>query len=153
MRNELELISTIEKYLNNELSAEEKAAFEKDLSVDPQLQEAVALQQDLMKGIENLSLKQNIQLAKKRYYHNRNITRWGLSSLVVIVAVIVALLIYSGKNNSHSKTKEPEFNEQHQNEWADADKRITPQQFLITTGRDTIVETSGGMVIQVPANG
>ncbi len=156
MRNELEQISTIEKYLNNELSADEKAAFEKDLSADPQLQEAVAIQQDIMKGIENLSLKQKIQVAKKRYSRNRNITKWGVTSLVVIAAII-AILIYSGKNKSHTIPNEssalPEFNEQHQKDWADADKKINPQKFLITTGRDTIVETSSGMVIQVPADG
>jgi hypothetical protein len=157
MRNELEQISIIEKYLNNELSAEETAAFEQNLSADPQLQEALTLQQEIMKGIGNLSMKQKIQLAKKRYYRNRNITRWGLGSLVIIVATVVAILIYAGKSNSHSipngSAVLPEFNEQHQKEWADADKRIAPQKFLITTGRDTIVETSNGMVIQVPANG
>ncbi|OQP54433.1 hypothetical protein [Niastella populi] len=156
MRNELEQISIIEKYLNNELSAEEKAAFEKNLQADPQLQEALTLQQEIMKGIDNLSMKQKIHWAKKRYYRNRNITRWGLTSLIVI-AVVTAIIIYSGKNKSQSSIKElpalPAFNEQHRNEWADADKKIPPQKFLITMGRDTIVETKAGMIIQVPANG
>src|ERR1044072_9462614 len=109
MRNELELISTIEKYLNNELSAEEKTAFEKDLSANPQLKEAVALQQEIMQGITNLSLKQNIQLASKKYYRIRNFTRWGLASLIVIT-VVVAILVYSGrKSNTDVSLVLPEY--------------------------------------------
>ena len=153
MRNELELIVTIEKYLNNGLSAEEKTAFEKDLSADPQLQEAVALQREIMQGITNLSLKQNIQLAKKKYYRIRNFTKWGLASLVVI-AVVVAILVYSGKKSNNSLSFAlPEYNELHQKQWADADKRLAPQKFLINASRDTIVETKSGMVVQIPANG
>ncbi len=130
MRNELELISTIEKYLNNELSAEDKAAFERNMSADPQLQEAVALQKEIMKGIENLSLKQNIQQAKNRYYRNRNLTKWGLPGGIVIVTIIT-ILIYSAINNSHSKTGNsfplPEFNELNEKVWADADSKVAPQ--------------------------
>ncbi|HEY8898770.1 MAG TPA: hypothetical protein VIM79_28270 [Niastella sp.] len=153
MRNELELISTIEKYLNNGLSAEEKTAFEKELSADPQLQEAVALQREVMQGITNLSLKQNIQLARKKYYRIRNFTKWGLASLIV-TAVVVVLLVYLGRKSNNSLSLGlPEYNELHQKQWADADKRLAPQKFLINTDRDTIVETKSGMVVQIPANG
>ena len=153
MRNELELILTIEKYLNNGLSAEEKTAFEKDLSADPQLQEAVALQREIMQGIGNLSLKQNIQLARKKYYRIRRFTKWGLASLIVI-AVVVGIFVYSGRKSNHSLSFPlPEYNELHQKQWADADKRLAPQKFLINNDHDTIIETQSGMVVQIPANG
>lgn len=153
MRNELELISIIEKYLNNELSAEERTMFEKELSADPQLQEAVALQREIMQGIANLSLKQNIQLARKKYHRIRNFTKWGLASLIVI-AVVVAIIVYSGRKSNNSLSFElPEYNELHEKQWADADKRLAPQKFLINIDHDTIIETQSGMVVQIPANG
>ncbi|MBO9203717.1 MULTISPECIES: hypothetical protein [Niastella] len=153
MRNELELIATIEKYLNNEMSAEEKAAFEKNMAADPHLQEAVALQQEVMQGINNLHLKQKIQLARKRYYRHRNLTRWGLTGLVIIITIISILYYLRHHHTYKEKHAVVELNEQGQQQWADADKRLIPQVFVINAGNDTIVETKGGLVIQVPANG
>ena len=116
MRNELELISTIEKYLNNELSAEEKTEFEKKMSVDQQLQETVALQQEIMGGIENLVLKEKIEKARKKFYRIRNFTKWGLTGLAVVVTII-SILFYFGKINNHKKefnaSTFPEYNELH----------------------------------------
>src|ERR1044072_4298628 len=105
MRNELEQISTIEKYLNNELSAEDRLAFEANVLADEQLQESVALQREIMQGITNLSLKQKIQRAQKKYYRMRNFTRWGLVA-IIIVAAVVAFLLYSGRKSDHPKANE-----------------------------------------------
>src|SRR5689334_14866847 len=91
MRNELELLATIEKYLNNELSVDERAAFEKQLAVDLQLQEAVALQQQILKGIERAAYKQQIQLARKKFYLRKNFIKWGFGG-VIISAAIIALV-------------------------------------------------------------
>lgn len=150
MRNELEQISTIEKYLNNELSAEDRLAFETNMSSDVQLQESVALQREIMQGITNLSLKQKIQRAQKKYYRIRNFTKWGLVAIIIIAAV-VALLLSQGRNSDQPKTNESSA--LHQQQAENTDTRISPQKFLINTGTDTIVETRSGMVIQVPANG
>ena len=147
MRNELELLATIEKYLNNEMTADEKAAFEKELSADPQLQEAVTLQQEVMKGIDNHHIKQQIKLARKRFYRNRNFTRWGLTGLVIIIT-IVSILYYLKQQHHHTYK-----GKQITDVLADADKRLPSQVFLIHAGSDTIVETNGGLVIQIPANG
>lgn len=156
MRNELELLATIEKYLTNELSAEEKAAFEKQLSADPQLQESVALQQEIMRGMERVTYKRQIQTARKFFYLRRSFIKWGFTG-VVITATIIALLLYYSKNNHREKVQElstlPDYNELHQNVWADADKRLGSQAFSIETSRDTLVETENGITVMIPANG
>ncbi|AEV97191.1 hypothetical protein A4D02_17510 [Niastella koreensis] len=146
MRNELELLATIEKYLNNEMTAGEKAAFERELSADAQLQEAVTLQQEVMKGIDNLIVKQQIKQARKRFYRNRNFTRWGLTGLVVVIAIVS--ILYYRKQHHHT------YNENQVTAVsAGGDEKLPSQAFLVHAGSDTIVETKGGLVIQVPANG
>lgn len=67
MRNELEHIEIIEKYLRNELSFEEKKVFEEKLKTDVKLQKEVATQRDIITGIERLGIKQTIQVAHKKY--------------------------------------------------------------------------------------
>lgn len=155
MRNELELIATIESYLNKQLSAEEIAAFEKRLSEDQQLQEEVILQREIMEGIEQLILKQQILQVRKKIHRVRNFTKWGLTGLSILV-LIISLLYYNSKISKHRKTYNgtslPEYNELHEEKWADADKNIAAQLFWVEASRDTVVETKGGIVLLVPAN-
>lgn len=156
MRNELELLAVIEKYLNKELSAEEKAAFEKQMAADPQLQESVMLQQQIVKGIERAAYKQHIQTARTKFRFKRNFIKWGVTG-VVVATFIIALFYYFGKTSPAEKAQGtsflPEYNELHQNIWADADKRLTSLVFSIESSHDTLIETKNGIILQIPANG
>jgi hypothetical protein len=93
MRNELEIIETIERYLQNQLSPTERTAFEQQLAQSPQLQEQLALQQEIMKGIDRASLRQKVKQAGSRYKLRRNIGRWGSAGLIITLT-IVALVYY-----------------------------------------------------------
>ena len=65
MRPELKLIEKIEDFLKGRLSAEEMAAFRKQIAADPELREKVRLQEDVMKGLERASLTQKVKYAGK----------------------------------------------------------------------------------------
>ena len=54
MRNELENIEIIEKYLRDELSASDKKAFEEKLKTDTNLQKEVELQREVVEGIKRI---------------------------------------------------------------------------------------------------
>jgi len=156
MRNELELMEKIERYLRHQLSAEEKAAFEQQMANDPALQEDVKLQQEVMKGIERASLQQHIQQAKIQFRRGRNFTRWGSAGLGV--AILVTAIWYYTHQKDQAATpytgKElPAYNETGGQQWASADSNIMAQVFAINAAQDTVIETKGGMVIAVPANG
>lgn len=156
MRKELELMDTIEKYINGSLSEADKVAFEKKLAASPELQKELEVQQQLMKGIERTGLKQSIKKASKKYTLNRNLRNWGLSGLTVAIITAGALLIYNSvtKNNVNENAPNilPELNEQGTKLWSDADKYLPLQSFELNAEKDTVVETTDGIVIAIPAN-
>ena len=61
MRTELELIQKIEAWLDGSMPAEDRRLFEEDMLRDTHLLEEVALQQEVMNGIESAALRQKIQ--------------------------------------------------------------------------------------------
>jgi hypothetical protein len=149
MRNELEHIATIEKYLRNELSAEEKKAFEEKLKTDVTLQKEVATQRDIITGIERLGIKQAIQVAHKKYKLGKAGFNLGLGA-IVLVAVTSVFLWYNSTSTISDENILPELNELGEKQWADADKLIPSQQFTINTAIDTVIETQGGIVMYIP---
>lgn len=156
MRNELELMEKIEQYLNDQLSPDEKTAFEQQMAADPTLREDVLLQQELMKGIERAHLTQQIQQAKTRFKQIRNFTKWGLTGLGIAI-ILGVVYYYVHKNNNAQQVYEgkalPAYNEAGEKQWADADSNITAQVFSLQAGRDTVIETKAGITVSIPANG
>lgn len=162
MRKELEQMEQIERYLSGQLSAAERLAFEQRIANDPELQEEVRLQQEVMNGIERAALKQQTQQAAKRFHRGRGFTRWGLSGLCAVI-ILAAILYAAGKIGTHSSGPAtmqqaeqaqtlPGHNEQGGTDWADADRRLRPQTFVLNAASDTVIETKGGMVLAIPAN-
>ena len=154
MRPELEIIERIEQYLKGELSPAEKAAFEKQIEADPLLKEEVNAQQDIMRGIERADLKERILKARKSFHSGKSFTKWGLGGLSLVV-IVAAILFYKSQSNHrpYENNTLPEFNEQGEKQWADADKHIPAQTFIIDATTDTVIETKGGIVMAIPANG
>ncbi|MDP4263215.1 MAG: hypothetical protein Q8941_11865 [Bacteroidota bacterium] len=154
MRPELELMEKIEQYLKGEMTDPGKASFESQIANDPALAEQVKLQADIMRGIERNILKQKIQIAGKRFRWGVNARKWGLGGLSV--AVILSVVFFYDKNASHHYAYEgkslPEYNEQGEKKWADADRNIPAQIFLLNASKDTVIETKGGIVMAVPAH-
>ncbi len=155
MRIELELIEKIERYLKDQLSEAEKKAFEEQVAKDPVLQEEVALQREIIKGIERAALRQRVQKAGIRYKQGRNFLKWGSASLGIIL-ITLAVLYYregSAHRSSYADTGLPENNESGGKNWADADRNLEAQVFILDASSDTVIETKGGMILSVPANG
>lgn len=149
MRNELNIIEHIEKYLRGELSVEEKKAFEEKLKTDVNLKKEVELQKEIIKGIERLGVKQSIQKSYKKYKVDKSGFNLGLGT-IIIVAVASAFLWYSDSNKAKADEL-PQFNENGEEVWADADKYLESQKFTINTSKDTVIETDGGIVMYLPA--
>ena len=78
----------IGRYLQNEMSAEEKKAFEKHLSSDKNLQQELAIQKQIIAAVEKAGLKNTFAKAIRRKFIGRQLVRWG------IVAVIIAGLVF-----------------------------------------------------------
>ncbi|HEY6899520.1 MAG TPA: hypothetical protein VI233_02710, partial [Puia sp.] len=170
MRTELETIARIEQYIKGEMSAEEKAAFENEISADAQLKEKVLLQQEIMKGIERASLRGKVLRASVRYRRGRNFRNWGGMGLgtVVLVMLLVVLLKKSVQPVFHTMQQQPSATavvdtfpgalnsgsvDSSTRRPVSRDRSLSPQVFLIDGARDTVVETKGGMVLSIPAGG
>ena len=91
MRNELERIENIQRFLAGELSAEERAIFDRELADNPGLQEELRLQQALLRGIQRITWKEKIGRARKRYWRQQRFFKGGAAGfgLVIVAGVIV----------------------------------------------------------------
>lgn len=117
MRNELEQIEIIEKYLRGELSEEDKKAFEEKLKTDVKLQKEVAIQRDIITGIERLGTKQAIQKAQRRYDNRRSGFFFGLIFTIVVTVFIAVNYLNNEpkqKLNEISLTEEQTLIEQNE---------------------------------------
>jgi len=158
MRNELENIEMIERYLLNEMTAEERNSFEIKMNGDATLREAVKVQRELMKGMNRIGLKKSIAKAKMKYNWFKNGTSFGLGA-VIVTGLTVGVMWVAGSfsetistQNTETNNSLPQLNENGDTTWADADKYLPVQKFSINTTTDTVIETSGGIVMVIPAN-
>jgi hypothetical protein len=156
MRPELELIEKIEDFLKGRLSAEEMAAFRKLMAADPELQEKVRLQQDVMKGLERASLTQKVKYAGRSFHYGKAFRKWGwggAATAVVVTSTVLLFNYWKGQNHSRYDGSLSLYNESGKKEFADADRKIASQVFSIDGSRDTVIETKGGITFSIPANG
>ena len=156
MRPELELIEKIEDFLKGRLSADEMAAFRKQIAADPELREKVQLQEDVMKGLERASLVQKVKLAGKGFHFGKAMKKWGwgLAATAVVVTSTVLLFNYwKGENHKRYEGSLSLYNESGKKEFADADRKIASQVFSIDGSKDTVIETKAGITFSIPANG
>ncbi|MFM9983787.1 MAG: hypothetical protein ACKVOK_01055, partial [Flavobacteriales bacterium] len=86
MRNELEQIARIEAYLLQSLSAQDRQAFELEMSSDAQLKIDVSHQQALIAGMERISIRNDIAKAHRHYL----IRRWtyGILAGILLIGLI-----------------------------------------------------------------
>jgi hypothetical protein len=127
----------IDRYLQNEMSADEKTAFEKQLAVDKNLQEELTIQQQIIKAAETAGLKNEFAMAIRKRIIIRRLIRWGL-----IIAIGIAAFLFYAFMFTHNK--EGEGNKE--------TKGFTvPEMFDINNATDTIIETKDGVVFAIPA--
>lgn len=88
MRTELETIAYIEKYILNTLTNTELKAFEERMATDSDFKSDVALQQQLIQGLERISLHQSIQNAHKTYQFQKLIKLIG----IIVIPILLAFL-------------------------------------------------------------
>lgn len=154
MRNELEWIQLIEKYLNNELNAEDKKAFEQKMNENADFKASVEKQRLLQEGIKNVGTKQAIQKAKKVYTFQKIMVKGIIITVIAAVATTAAVLGYNAYTNQttsdEKSTYESGVNEEGEAFFVDADALIAPQLFSVKGEEGQVIQTEQGMVVAVP---
>ncbi|MBL0036990.1 MAG: energy transducer TonB [Flavobacteriales bacterium] len=86
MRNELELMELVDRYLEGAMDATERAAFEQRLNTEPQLNAMLLDQRSLREGLERIALRPAVTKA----YQAHRFGKWkpwlGGASIVIIAA-------------------------------------------------------------------
>ncbi|RYY56617.1 MAG: hypothetical protein EOO09_05665 [Chitinophagaceae bacterium] len=150
MRDELELIRLIENYLSGTMTEEERNRFRQRMLDEPALDEEVALQEQIVAGLDRAVLRDAANVAGRRFRIRKQVLRGTV--LVLIIAVILAIEFYFFNRDAHGEINSlPEYNETGGREWVLADSVIRPEFFTIVTSRDTIIETKSGIVFSFAA--
>jgi hypothetical protein len=103
MRNELQQIERIEKYLSKELNPSELIAFEEELKNNISLQEKVNQQKILLKGIRKKAFKEVAQTSYKKFKLIKKMWMAGISAAAVALVAIAVVL----SNDKEEKKEEP----------------------------------------------
>lgn len=156
MRKELSTIEQIERYLLNEMDADERNKFEEELNHNPDLRIKTEEQKQVIEGLKRNYLKGQAKKAYRSYQLKNNFLKWGLISAIPLTALLL-FYAYSGneKNNNEitsSPYELPALNENGDSLWADPDKYLPYQFFTINNDQDTIIETEEGIVFAIPAH-
>lgn len=157
MRIELELIQKIEMYLMGTLSPNDKTNFESEMNQNSNLKQNVELQKSLMQGIERMALKSATQAAYQSYKLQSFLTKLVVI-VVIVVGVITATVLYWPKAESNNTSLiEPEILERLLLDETDslyclANEYLYQELFEISADRDTVIESSDGVVVFIPAN-
>ena len=128
----------ISRYLQNEMSAEERTAFEKQLATDKSLQQELAIQKQIIAAVERGGLKATFGKTIRRKYIGRQLVRWG-----IVAVIITGLVFYALKTNMFSHSE---------GEGIGAVINKDAESFIIDNSADTIIETDEGVVFGIPAN-
>jgi hypothetical protein len=135
MNNNSELI---DRYLQNEMNADERITFENQLAADKNLQEEFAIQQKIINAATTAGLRMEFRKAVKKRIFNQQMIRWGI--IVVIAATIfIFFAVQNGLFTNHKTLTE-------------INRIQAAEKFDINNTADTIIETKYGVVFAIPAN-
>lgn len=149
MRPELNEIQYIEFYLQGKLDSAQRLEFEKKMLSDPAFKEKVELQQQLMQGVENRALRNNIAKAYSKFKFKKNL-KWGIGGAMIVVIIATFLVILSGvegqsrdaESNSIIYDLSPEQL---------AGNSLESQYFEIDGSRDTVILSEDGILFAIEA--
>lgn len=142
MRNELEQMEQVDRYLDKAMDAQEQATFEARLASEKDLQELVDDQQALREGIARLHLRVVAGNAHTHYMIWK-LAPWLGIGLVVLIAT-VALFLSNGEHELEHRRSEPPPQETEM-------PAPVPEEAPATIEADSVVSPVSGTTVEVPA--
>jgi mono/diheme cytochrome c family protein len=139
----------IDKYLNNELSAEERRAFEEQLKTDPALKTEFDLQAQVIKGVQRMGLKKQVKTSFQKTKTTKTITKAAIA--IGITVAVLATGYFVKKQLTKENELKYELNEEGNRNWSEADKVLPSQIFRIDPTRDTVIESKEGILFAIKA--
>lgn len=139
----------IDRYLLNEMEAEERKAFEKELNSDAALRNELENQKTILQGIEKAGIRGEFVKAVKQHTVKKKLTNTGI--VIIVLAAIGSLILV---NKTTGKVEMSKVNSVTPHHYSDSGilPGIEQQEFAINNNKDTIIETNGGMVLAIAAH-
>jgi len=164
-------IELIDKYLSNEMTDAEKLSFENRLETNSELKKELDTQKQILQGIQSAGIRSEINKGLKKGSFKNKAGKWLMG---VVIGALAVTTVMVAKKSSQEKVEIPsiqttirkeqrlsvsnqeeilryELTEENNKNWAEADKQLSSQFFLLNGKRDTVVETKGGIVLAIPA--
>lgn len=137
MRTSLQNIELVEKYLSGELNAQEKFDFDNSLQNDTDLKQQLALQKDIMRTVQRMGMKKEIQKVA-RLNKLVKLSKWLAGGLIATAIIIASILLFS-KEEKKNNAPQQEKTETLENKNVDA--QTTPNSVIakaITTPKNVL---------------
>lgn len=128
----------IGRYLQNEMTAGERIAFEKQLAGDKSLQQELFIQEQIIEAAKTAGLKNTFSKAIRRKVINTRLIQFGVVAMILVAAAFVFYAIKTNLFQGHEGGDQVTIN--------------NTGQFVINNAADTIIETNDGVVFAIPAN-
>ena len=128
----------IDQYLQNEMTAAERSAFETRLSIDIELRKELRIQQQIVNAAGNAGLKMEFGKAIRKKILIKKLLISGV--IAITVAAVVFLAIKNNWFGNHASKQSAITNE-----------IPLVEKFELNTLNDTIIETKDGVVFAIPA--
>jgi cytochrome c2 len=143
-----ELTKIIEDYLNGDLSASDKLAFEQKMAENEKLRNEVDFHRNIHEAAKRLALKSQISSTAKNYHLLRNLIISG----AVILTLALATGVFFVLKNTSKKVEIPIEQQRELEQLLDAQAPIDllPTQYFQWQGNDTVFRSPKGVLISVP---
>lgn len=141
----------IDRYLRNEMTASEKADFEKQLETNAELTKEFNLQKQVMKGIQRAGLRSEVNSGFKKGSFKTKAGKWFIGVAITVLTIATVMVVKTKLFDAKKENIRYALTEENTKNWSDADKYLESQFFKINCKSDTVIETKNGIVIAVPA--
>lgn len=128
----------IDRYILNEMSPEEKAAFEQEMKANPALRKEYEMQKDLTDALKTMGVKADLGRALHKVQLMKTLT---LYAVILIVVAGAAGLVFFLLNDTKKEQGMEAFKE----------VDVPVQKMVLLANQDTVIETEGGMMLAIPA--
>jgi len=145
-----ELTRIIEQYLNNELSADDRAAFEGKLSENPALQTELELQKLVHEGAKRAAQRAIVRQTGKNYHLRKNLVSAAIAVVAAGAIALTAYLALRATTKESEALTEKAFGELVTQMDDKALLEHVPAQYFNLPAKDTVVFSENGVLLSVP---
>ena len=149
MRNALELMEQVDRYLDGAMDANERDAFQGRLNSEAALRQLLQDQQRL----RSAARRSPARMAAKNAFARHQLRKWGTSACATLAVIIVstgAVYLWKGYKEPMTEQVEVRLDEVHAVLSDTAGVGIEPFIIIVDPTKDTTLITPSGIVLDVP---